>query len=319
MFYNRINHKISRMAFAVAVLLTLVSAGAAQRARGSAARDGNVTILVTAHPHNERMRTAAQSLQPEDFSVREQKRPQRIISARRATDLPVRMAVLIQDDLVSEVNNELGGIRELIRALPQGSSVLIGYLTSGSLGVQQDFTTDLGRAADSLRIVRSSTSGTPYNPYTGVLDALRRFDSQPEGRRMIMFVSDGLDLSHGIHSASPSQSLALDRAISESQDRFVSAFTFYAPSIGPTSQSRLAINYGQGSLNRFADETGGAAFFSGTDFVTFDPYLKEFRETLGRQWLITYQSSNAGRGFRRIEVTSETGVHLHHQAGYKMK
>jgi len=168
-------------------------------------------------------------------------------------------------------------------------------------------------------IIRSSESGTPYNPYEGVVDALRRFDSQPEGRRMIMFVSDGLDTSQGLRSASPSQSLALDRAITESQRRGVAAFTFYAPSIGPTSQSRLAINYGQGSLNRFADETGGEAFFAGTSFVTFDPFLKEFKDNLGRQWLITYQSSNAGSGFRRVEVTSESGVHLHHQAGYRVK
>jgi len=307
------------MAFAAAALLVLVVSGSGQRGRGVVARDGNVTILVTADPRNERTRAAAAGLQPEDFSVREQKRPQKILSVKPANEAPVIMAVLIQDDLVPGVNNELGGIKKFIRGLPQGSSVMTGYLTSGSLSVQQDFTTDLARAADSLRILRSSQAGTPYNPYAGVIDALPHFDSQPEGRRMIMFVSDGLDVSQGLRNASPRESLALDRAIAESQRHGVSAFTFYAPSIGLTSQSRIAVNYAQGSLRRFARETGGEAFFSGTSFVSFDPFLRDFKEALGRQWLITYQSSNTGSGFRPIKVTTEAGVDLNHPAGYRVK
>ncbi|HEX8183951.1 MAG TPA: hypothetical protein VF747_04350, partial [Blastocatellia bacterium] len=182
--------------------------------------------------------------------------------------------------------------------------------------VAQDFTTDRESAARSLRILRSSQSGAPFNPYVEVLEALRRFDSQAAGRRMILLVSDGLDASRGFRSASPTQSIDLERAIREAQRRGVAAFTFYAPSVGITSVNRLAVNYGQGSLNRLADETGGEAFFSGTDFVSFDPYIKEFNELLGLQWLITYRSSTIGSGFRRIEVTTDVDVHLHYPEGY---
>ena len=38
-----------------------------------------------------------------------------------------------------------------------------------------------------------------------------------------------------------------------------------------------------------ADETGGEAFFSGSDFVTFDPYFRELGEILENQWLITFR------------------------------
>ena len=55
---------------------------------------------------------------------------------------------------------------------------------------------------------------------------------------------------------------------------------------------------------------------SGHDFVSFDPYFKEFEELLGLQWVITYRSSTIGRGFRRIEVTTEMDVHLHYPDGY---
>jgi hypothetical protein len=54
-----------------------------------------------------------------------------------------------------------------------------------------------------------------------MVEALRRFDTQLAGRRMALLVSDGLDVSHGFRSASPFQSIDLDRAISEAQRRGV--------------------------------------------------------------------------------------------------
>src|SRR2546429_1709744 len=71
---------------------------------------------------------------------------------------PLNIAILIQDDLVSQVGNELGVTRDFIRSLPAGSRVMIGYITAGTLQVRQPFTTDLNRAASSLRIPIASTS-----------------------------------------------------------------------------------------------------------------------------------------------------------------
>ena len=281
------------------------------------ASERDVTILVTAHPHNDRMRDAAMKLKADDFLVREDKRPQQIISVKRASEAPTILAVLIQDDLVSRVNNELNSIKEFIRRMPDGSRVMTGYVTSGTLQVSQDFTTDRERAAASLRVVRSNESGSPYNPYVEVVEALRRFDTQPAGRRLILLVSDGLDTSHGFRGASPMHSPDLDRAIAEAQRRGVSVFSIYAPTIGLARVRGMEVNFGQGSLIRLADETGGEAFMSGTDFVTFDPYFKELNDVLGLQWLVTYRSSGIGRSFRSVEITTEQNVHLHYADGYR--
>ena len=318
MNYQKLTHRITIIIIATAVLFVLVASGRAQQKSNKVALNGHdVTILVTVHPHDDRTRAMAAKLQPEDFTVLEEKRQQRIISVKRPNEAPPIIAVLIQDDLVSRVNNEIRGIKDFIRHLPEGSRVMTGYVTAGSLRVTQDFTTDLTRAADSLRIVVGSEAAAPYNPYVEVIEALKRFDSQPAGRRLVLLVSDGLDVSHGIRNASPLLSIDLDRAITEAQRRGVAVSSFYAPSVGLTSISRLEVNYGQGSLNRLADETGGEAFFTGTDFVSFDPYFKEFNEMLGRQWLITYRSTNTGSGFRHIEVTTDVNVHLHYPAGYR--
>jgi hypothetical protein len=79
--------------------------------------------------------------------------------------------------------------------------------------VTQEFTTDRGRALSSLRIVHGNQESAPFSLYEERLDVSRRFDSQPAGHRIVLLRSDGLDLSRGSRSASPGQSVDLDRAI----------------------------------------------------------------------------------------------------------
>jgi len=310
-------------AFAAAfasTLFVLVAAAATPRQDQRANREGrDVRILVTVHPHDEKSRLRADSLKPEDFSVREDGRLQRIISVDRGAQSPIILAVLIQDDLVSRVGLELRGIKGFIQGLPNGSRVMTAYMSVGSLRVTQDFTADRALAARSLRIPVASSSGSPFSPYEQAMAAFRRFDSQPPGRRMVLMISDGLDLSHGLRSASPMMSMYLDQAIEDAQRRGIAVFGFYAPSVGLTSRSHLAINFGQGCLNRIADETGGDAFFTGTDFVSFDRYFKEMTDLLGRQWLITYRSSNPEIGHHKIEVTTDFELDLLYRTGYRLR
>ena len=198
---------------------------------------------------------------------------------------PLNLAVLIQDDLVSQVGNELGVTRDFIRSLPQGSKVMVGYITAGSLQVRQPFTTDLEAAAQSLRIPRASRSGSPFNPYVEVVEALKKFETGGTNANALLLISDGLDTSRGFDSTAAGRTLDIDRAISEANKRRVAIFSFYAPSVGLTSVSRLAASYGQSSLNRVSNETGGKAFFQGTTgFVTFDSYFSRLRDTLNRQY-----------------------------------
>ena len=198
---------------------------------------------------------------------------------------PLNIAILIQDDLISSVGNELGVTRDFIRSLPAGSRVMVGYITAGSLQVRQPFTTDLNRAASSLRIPIASTSASPYDPYVEVIEALKKFDSSWKGHNVVLLVSDGLDTSRGFDATTAGHTLDIDRTISEANRRNVAFYSFYAPSVGLTSRSHLAASYGQSSLNRVSHDTGGRAFFQGTTgFVTFDSYFKRLREELNRQY-----------------------------------
>ncbi len=207
--------------------------------------------------------------------------------AQRKVLTPVNLAILIQDDLVSQVGNELDETRDFIRSLPSGSQVMVGYITTGTLQVRQPFTTDLDKAARSLRLVMSTTSASAFNPYVEVVEALRKFETG-KGKNVLLLISDGLDTSRGFDSSAAGNTLDLQRAIDNARKRDVAVYTFFAPSVGLTSQNRMAVSYGQSSLNRLANDTGGKAFFQGSGFVSFNPYFRKLREALNEQYAKAY-------------------------------
>ena len=204
-------------------------------------------------------------------------------ASKNHVEAPLNLAVLIQDDVIARVGNELKVTRDFIRALPTGSRVMVGYITTGSLQVRQPFTDDLEKASDALRIPRASSSGSPYNPYVGVIEALRRFETGGKNRNAILLISDGLDLSRGNDISEVVNPMDMQRAIREAKRRNVAVYSFFAPTVGVTSFNRTAAIYGQGALNRLSNETGGRAFFQGTSFVTFDSYFERVSRTLNEQ------------------------------------
>lgn len=254
-----------------------------------------------------------------DLTVTEDGDPQTILSIRAmGTSSPINLILLIQDDVVSSIGLEIKSLAEFIRRLPRGSRVSVGYLRAGSLQVRQKFTGDLEKAAKSLRVPIGAASAAPYNPYVEVIEALKRFDAQPAGRRAVLLVSDGLDTSRGVDSSGPTQSLDLQRAITEAQRRSVAIYSFYAPTALTSTDSNLIAN-AQSSLQRLSGETGGRAFFQGFSApVSFDPFIKEVNQALDRQIALTYLSTHLNKGFHRVKISSSTpGVEVHYPAGYK--
>ncbi|HUS10537.1 MAG TPA: hypothetical protein VMZ30_08735, partial [Pyrinomonadaceae bacterium] len=116
----------------------------------------------------------------------------------------------------------------------------------------------------------------------------------------------------------PTQSLDLQRAITEAQRRSVAVYSFYAPAALTANDSQLVGN-AQSSLQRLSDETGGRAFFQGFSAPTsFEPFIKELNSALNRQIALTYLSTHPNKGFHRLKITSSTpGVEISYPAGYR--
>ena len=273
-----------------------------------------VTIPVTIRLQQE---AEGEEFQNIDLTVSEDGEPQTIISLRGYGNSPVTLAILIQEDVVSSVATEIRALGDFIRKLPTGSRVMVGSLRTGSLQVRQRFTTDLEKAAKALRPPSGFPSAGPYNPYVEVIEALKKFEGQPLGRRAILLVSDGLDISRGLDSSSPTQSIDLQRAVNESQRRSVAIYGFYAPTTIAAGNPTLALN-AQSSLQRLSKETGGRAFFQGTGApVSFEPFIRELDISLQKQAALTFLSTHLNKGFHKIEVKSSTpGVEVRSPAGY---
>jgi hypothetical protein len=210
-------------------------------------------------------------------------------SSLQKVEVPLNLAILIQDDVISQVGNELGITKEFIRSLPNGSQVMVGYITSGTLQVRQPFTSDLDKAAGALRVPISSTSASPFNPYVEVLEALKKFNSNSSNKNAILLISDGLDTSRSFDVTSDARTLDLERAIKHAREQNVAIYSFYSPTVGLTSHSFRAASYGQDSLNRISNETGGQAYFQGTTgFVTFNSYFNRLGKTLNERYARAY-------------------------------
>jgi len=251
-----------------------------------------------------------------DFILREDGELQREISRRSQVDSPMTLAILFQDDLVSSVAVEIKNMANFIRNEPGGDRAMVAYIRPGSLEVRRKFTNELDKAAQSIRAPQSLASAGAYNPYVEIIEGLRRFDSQPMGRRAMIVVSDGIDVARGVDSSTPSQSLDLQRAISEAQRRGVAIYSIFAPPAAAT-MAGLTLN-GQSCLQRLSDETGGRAFFQGSAApVSFDPFLKEIDQLLKLQIAYTYLSTHTNKGFHKLEIKPlDRDVEIRHPAGY---
>ena len=197
---------------------------------------------------------------------------------------PLNIAILIQDDLISQVGNELDITRDFINSLPAGSRVMVGYITSGTLQVRQPFTTDLDRAA---RLCVFRWPARRHRLLIPMWKSSRLYaNSMLVGREQCgLLISDGLDTPAGLTHSAAGNTMDLHRAIKQANDRNVAVYSFYAPSVGPDKPKPAAASYGQSSLNRLANETGGKAFFQGDHrFVSFDSHFRRLREALNAQY-----------------------------------
>ena len=302
--------KLLLVSAAISLLLATLALAQDGRSRGAAKP---VTVPVTIRLRNSK----PVEMRIVDYLLREDGEMQTILSARSPNESPMTLAILMQDDLVSSVSVEARGIANFVRNQPGGSRVMVAYIRQGTLDVRRKFTNELQRAAESVRPMQGFASTSPFNPYVEIIEGLKRFDSQPLGRRAMIVVTDGVDVSRGIDSSSPGQSIDLQRAITEAQRRSVAIYSIFAPAAAAISSSSVNLN-GQSCLERLSNETGGKAFFQGLGApVSFDPFLKEIDTLLGKQVALTYLSTHTNKGFHKLDIKPlEKDVEIRHPAGY---
>jgi len=205
-----------------------------------------VNVLFTASDRKGRFIT---NLVKDDFQVFEGKKQQTILEFTAESDLPLRLAVLIDtsNSIRERFKFEQEAAIEFINSLlrPQADkAVVVSFDTTAELVA--DLTSDLEKLAKSVRELRAGGGTSLYDAiFFACRDKLMQDQPRHKFRRAMVILSDGED----------NQSrYTRDQSLEMAQKADVVVYTI------STNVSRLATD-GDKVLKYLAAETGGLAFF----------------------------------------------------------
>lgn len=232
------------------------------------------------------------NLKKDDFRVFEDDKAQIVTNFSSETDLPLTIALLVDTS---------GSIRDKIRfeqeaaieffysALHRGKDKALIISFDSGVDLQQDFTDDPETLANAVRKIRAGGGTSLYDAiYLAVNEKL----SKQPGRRVLILISDGDDNSSRV-------SLTETLELAQKND-----VTIYAISTNSTAYfGSKEQDRGDKTLKRFAEDTGGKAFFP-FKLQDLAVSFQDISQELRSQYTIAYRSSNTkfDGTFRKIRV-----------------
>jgi len=305
-----------KRAWIIVVLTAIIGAGRTDaqaptsRAQGPAFR-GGVDVVALNVTVTDGARRFVTDLERSNFLVFEDGRPQQLTFFQQ-TGLSLAIALLL--DTSASMDDKLAVVHEaaigFARQLGQTDvASVIDFNTRVS--VRQEFTNDVNALE---RAIRQTTAGGSTALYNALYFALRGLNKvtpdertgEPR-RRAIIVLTDGEDTSSLIGFDE-----VLDFAARS--DTAIYAIGLIARSLPDTRSSQGA----QFVLRRFADQTGGRAYFP-ADVKDLQGVYAEIKAELSSQYSLAYESSNSRRDgqFRRVAVrVDRTGAQARTRPGY---
>lgn len=188
-------------------------------------------------------------LERDDFQVFENKKPQQVLEFTAETDLPLRIAILvdtsnsIRERFRFEQEAAIGFLNEALRP-GQDRAIVVGFDSIPE--IQTELTGDLEELSKALREMRPGGGTALYDAiFYASRDRLGKDQPLYKFRRAMVILSDGED----------TQSMKTrDQALELAQKTDVVIYTI------STNISRRATT-GDKVLRYFAEETGGLSFF----------------------------------------------------------
>jgi Ca-activated chloride channel family protein len=255
-----------------------------------------------------------------DFKILEDGKPQDITNFFRQTDLPLRIAVLL--DTSNSIRERLRFEKEaatdfLYKTVRRSKDLAFLMTFDNEPEVIQDYTEDLDQLRSAIEAQRAG-GGTAfrdaiYAASAKLITAPVPAGPNPEVRRVLVVISDGDDnlsdhaLSESLEMAEKSE--AAIYAISTNTDWL---------SLSHQTPEKIMKSHGDKILEQFADDTGGRVFFP----YRIDDLAQSFQDIgneLRSQYSVAYIPSNpvSRGGFRRIEVkVDRKGLIVRSRRGY---
>ncbi|HLW80070.1 MAG TPA: VWA domain-containing protein [Terriglobia bacterium] len=263
-----------------------------------------VNVLFTVTDKKDRM---VLDLTKDDFRVLEDNIPQTVSAFSRESDLPLRIGILI--DTSNSIRERLhfeqeAAIDFLSETVRPGKD--LAYIVAFDVEPQllQDYTDDEEKLANAIRGLQAGGGTGLYDAvFFSCKEKMLIFPPpEPYLRRVVIIISDGLD-NQSQHTR--------EEALSMAQHAEVVIYAISTNRSGaPTRGDRV--------LKRFAEETGGRAFFPfeardlGEDFQAI---ARELRS----QYSLAYISTNKAHDgtFRTISLQpAEKGLRVQAKNGY---
>ncbi|MGH9727843.1 MAG: VWA domain-containing protein [Candidatus Acidiferrales bacterium] len=242
-----------------------------------------------------------------DVSVHQDKQPRPVVDLISANgeNSKLELVILIDQSSNARLGSQFKDVAGFIRTLPQNAAVGIAYAMNGSARMQQPLTTDREAAARALRLTTGAGSGQT-SVYEAFRDLVKNWpDSAP--RREVLLISDGIDPTYGFSETVPGRNPSLEKAIQVAQRENITVFSIFEGTSGRVARNRFLNNNGQGSLSELTSDSGGYAFFQGTQNpISFRPFLQRLTEMLGRQYILTFRAALPEKpGYRDLKVSTE--------------
>ena len=267
-------------------------------------RTNLVNVLFTVTDKKNRM---VLNLTKDDVRVLEDGKPQVIENFSRESDLPLRIAILIdtsnsvRERLRFEQEAAIDFLTSTIR-LNKDLAFVVSFDSEPQL--LQDYTDNMEKLSKAIHELRAGGGTGLYDAIYFAAKEKMLFFPPPEPylRRVMIIVSDGLD-NQSEHTR--------EEALAMAQRGEVAIFAISTNRTGLSQRGDKVLKY-------LAEETGGRAFFpfSAGDLAGD---FREISRELRSQYSLAYVSTNTAHDgtFRNITIRSnEKGVRVRAKSGY---
>src|SRR5262245_27628064 len=249
------------------------------------------------------------NLKKDDFKVFEDEKVQGITNFSSESNLPLSITLLV--DTSGSIRDKLkfeeeAAIEFFYSTLQRGKDKALVISFDSGVDLLQDFTDDPERLADTIRKIRAG-GGTSL--YDAIYLAVNQKLSGKDGRRIVILITDGDDNSSRV---------SLTETLEAAQKNDVTIYpisTNSAAFFGSKEQER-----GDKTLKKFAEETGGKAFFP-LKIQDLSSSFLDIHDELRSQYQIGYRPINAKPDgtYRRIRVdVADKRYNPRARAGYYM-
>jgi len=287
-------------------LVFLVSAALLAQTQPAQNVDSNeITVTVTATAHGD---GAPAPIPISDVIVHQNNKVRHIDSWEpvNPADPKLDIVVVIDDALANSLATRYDELRNFLAALPAGSRVAVAYANRGSIQLAQQTTTDHAVAAKALR----NPAGVQLDddsPYESIESLARGWPAR-QGRRVMVFISSGVDFHSAGSGQNPEEWITMRKAIDAAQNKGVIIYSIFAKPFMSSTVNDFMLQKGQDGLNYLSTQTGGKAFYAGlASDPSFGPYFQEIQKDLDQQYSLTFQTEPGKKPeFAELRVNLET-------------